>query len=442
MSRTPASHGNAVAAVTAICRGASSAWEAVCTLLNRTPSQGRVGSPGSLDRGQREDAAALSGAMERQLMDQGEGSARAATTYRSAEVADALSAALASETPLPEGALAHAAASALDRLYWPSFTRDWLAKRGTSFELSAGDLYPVGDMRLMGSVGHSARPHRLPLRPGELAHVRRRATDGTRVRVVGEYAPIIDRLASSPPLEAAVLLPNESLAELSLPPNRMGPGDSQVQRSTIDRLLGEALEEGVDIVILPELSVDEGIVDWLSERWAGSADLPILFAGSAHLIEDGRRINRTTILLPGVGVAWHHDKFTVFEGRDGQQEPIDPAEPCITLGCGHLVRVATLVCKDALSIDFAGLVADLGAHLLTVPSMSSTLGEFSTAANLLIARSQGATVVANNPRVWDGTSVGHALLGQPAPQTDRRCLERRSIAAPDLAIARLGSGWS
>lgn len=442
MSRTPASHGNAEGAVTAICRGASSAWEAVCTLLNRTRSHGSVENPGNQDGGEREAAASVLAAMERRLMVQGEGSAHAATTYRSAEVADALSAALASETPLSDGALAYAAASALDRLYWPSFTPDWLGERGSSFELEAGDLYPVGEMRLMGAVGHSARPHRLPLRQGELAHVRRRAGDGTRVRVVGEYAPIIDGLATSPPLKAAVVLPNELLTELSLPPSRMGPCDSQTQRATIERLLGEALEEGVDIVVLPELSVDEDIFDWLSERWAGSADLPILFAGSAHLVEDGRRVNRTAVLLPGVGAAWHHDKFTVFEDRKGQQEPIDPVEPCITLGCGHLVRVATLICKDALSIDLAGLVADLGVHLLAVPSMSSTLGEFSTAANLLISRSQGATVVANNPRVWNGTSVGHALLGQPVPQTDRRCLERRSVIAPDLGIARLGGGWS
>lgn len=442
MSRMPATHGNAEAAIAAICRGASSAWEAVCTLLNRAHSLGSVENPGTQDRGQREDAAAISAAIEGRLTSQGEGSARETTTFQPAEVADALSATLASETLISEGALAHAAASVLDRLYWPSFTRDWLAERGASFELDAGDLYPIGEMRLLGAVGHSARPHRLLLRPGELAHVRRRAGDGTRVRVIGEYAPILDRLAASPPLEAAVLLPNESLTELSLPPSPMGPGNSQAQRSTIDRLLVEAIEEGVDIVVLPELSVTEDIVEWLSERWARSADLPILCAGSAHLVEGGRRVNRTTVLLPGVGAAWHHDKFTVFEDRDGQQEPIDPAEPCVTLGCGHLVRVATLICKDALSTDLAGLVADLGVHLMAVPSMSSTLGEFSTAANLLISRSQGATVVANNPRVWDGTLVAHALLGQPVRQTDRRCIERNSIVAPDLGIARLGSGWS
>lgn len=73
--------------------------------------------------------------------------------------------------------------------------------------------------------------------------------------------------------------------------------------------------------------------------------------------------------------------------------------------------------------------------------MSRGLGDFSTAASLLIARSQGATVVANNPRVWNGAGRDHALLGQPVPDAGQRCVERPSDSAPDLGIARLGTGW-
>ncbi|MCY4518485.1 MAG: hypothetical protein OXB99_14750 [Acidimicrobiaceae bacterium] len=433
--------GETGAVVAAICRKSDSAWRAVSALLEYARPQARGGGIKDSEASLHEQAAAVSAALEQRLMGQGASTSSTATRYMPAEVAGAIAATPASEILLSDGGFAHATAAALDQLYWPSFTRDWLAERGTSFELGAGELYPVGDMRLMGNVGHSARPHRLDLPAGELAHVRRRAEDGTRVRVIGEYAPIIDRLAASPPLEAAVVLPNESLSELSLPPSQMGPIDSQAQRSTIHLLLDEARSEGVDVVVLPELSVDREIVEWLSEQWANAADLPILFAGSAHLVEDGQRVNRTFVLLPGVGAAWHHDKFTVFEDRNGVREPIDPAEPCITIGCGHLVRVATLVCKDALSVSHAGLVADLGVHLLAVPAMSSTLAEFSTAANQLISRSQGATVVANNPRTWHGSPVGHALLGQPVRQTDGRCIERPSLATPDLGIARLGSGW-
>ena len=72
--------------------------------------------------------------------------------------------------------------------------------------------------------------------------------------------------------------------------------------------------------------------------------------------------------------------------------------------------------------------------------MSDVLGPFSTAAEVLISRSQGATLVANNPRVWDGNPVEHALLGHPVPGMSR-VVARRSDGAPELGIARLGLGW-
>lgn len=428
----------ACAEIAAICRNSGSGWRAVCALLEHARSHDADGGFGSLDDRRRDEAAAATAALERSLAPSGSASTTASAVYRPNEVGDAVA---ALSTPLAAGELAYAVASLLDQLYWPSFARDWLADRGTSFELGVGELFPIGEMRLMGSVGHSARPHRLSLPAGELAHVRRRSDDGVRVRVIGEYAPIIDRLAGSPPLGAAVLLPNESWSELDRPPNGMGPANSVAQQRTIEELLRRASEMGVDVAVFPELSVDEDIVRWLELQWAESTDLPILFAGSAHLAEGGRRVNRSTVLLPGVGAAWRHDKFTVFEDRDGSREPIEPDKPYITLGCGRLVRVATLICKDALSADIARLVADLGVHLLAVPAMSRGLGDFSTAASLLIARSQGATVVANNPRVWNGAGRGHALLGQPVPDADQRCVERRSDSAPDLAIARLGAGW-
>ncbi len=424
----------------AICQGARSAWHAVSSLLEYARSQAGSDTIGRSEESFLEQAAALSASLEGHLTPR-ESAFATATEYTPEMVGQTIAAVSADAISLTDEALALTIATVLDRLYWPTFTRDWLSERGTSFELKEGDLYPINEMRLMGDVGHSARPHRLHLPPGELAHVRRLTRSDVKVQVIGEYAPILDRLASSPPLEIAALLPNESLTELRLPPNQMGPANPQAQRLLIDRLLRDACREGVDVVVLPELSVDQETVEWLSEKWATATDLPILFAGSAHLVDDGQLVNRASVLLPGVGTAWHHDKFTVFEGRNGIREPVNPAEPCITLGCGNLVRVATLVCKDALSADHAGLVADLGAHLLAVPAMSASVGEFSTAANLLIARSQGAMLVANNPRLWQGTPVAHALLGQPVPQTENRCRERLSEAAPDQGIARLGTGW-
>ncbi len=423
--------------VASICRQASSVWLATCALLDRAASLG-VGRDVWADSDSRQEAERIRAVVERALSwPEGVPLSSGAAD----DASDAGDAVAMMTTSLTTGELSYLVASALDQLFWRSFTRDWLVDRGRLFDLRAGDFYPVDEMRLMGAVAYSARPHRRGLHTGELPHVRRFDADGIRVAVNGEHPRMLDRLAASPPLETAVLLPNESWSELTEAPQRMGPADSAAQRSKIGELLRQAREAGVSVAVLPELSVDEDIVDSLATEWAEATDLPILVAGSAHLVDGDRRVNRATVLLPGVGAAWHHDKTAVFEDRDGNREPIDPGEPCITLGCGYQVRIATLICKDALVADTYRLVADLGVHLLAVPAMSNRLGDFASAAHELIARAQGATVVANNPRLWRDANVEHALLGQPVRDVEPRNVPRRSGGAPDLAIARLGSGW-
>ena len=427
----------AVHEVASICRDADSAWHATCALLERAESLGGGGGDWA-DGDSQPEAERVRETLERALNRPGDVPLNVGTADDASDAGDAVA---MMTTSLTTGELSYLVASVLDQQFWRSFTRGWLADRGPVFDLHAGDRYPVDDMRLMGAVGYSARPSRRGLGAGELAHVRQLKSDGIRVEVNGEYPRIIDLLAAATPLEAAVLLPNESWAELTEAPGRMGPADSVMQQAIVTELLRHASELGVSVAVLPELSVDEDIVESLATDWAEATDRPILFAGSAHLADVNRRVNRTTVLLPGVGPAWHHDKTTVFENRDGKREPIDPGEPSITLGCGYQVRIATLICKDALGTDMYRLVADLGVHLLAVPAMSDRLGDFSAVAHELVARSQGATVVANNPRLWRGADVEHALLGQPVRETGARVTDRRSAGAPDIAIARLGSGW-
>lgn len=430
--------GAAVAEVATICSHAGSAWLAVCVLHERAEELGVHTSVWDGNSDDHLDAESVKESLEGAL-DPPDGTQPTSGTDYDPEFVSAAIAGLA--TPLDLGRLSHVVATVLDGLYWPNFTRDWLADRGPNFELCLGERYPVGRMRLLGAVGHSAHPHRLGLGIGELAHVRKLGVGNIRVIVNGEFAPIIDGLANSPPLHAAALLPNESRAELAGSSYPVGPSDVAGQRSVIGDLLTQARSRGVKAAVLPELSVDASILEALESEWAEATDRPMLFAGTVHDVDRGRRVNRTKVLLPGVGAAWSHDKSAAFVDREGRREPIDPVEPSITLGCGELVRVATLICKDALGVDVARLVADLGVHLLAVPAMSGGLGDYSNVANELIRRSQGATVVANNPRLWDGDDVEHALLGQPVRLASRRILERRSLAAPDLGVARLGSGW-
>lgn len=415
-----------------MCRAAATAWRAVCALLDHAEGLGLQSSPWSTAAHQEAERV---GNELKSLLDMRGGSG--STPYDGAHV-DATVRQIT--TSLDEGELALVVARVLDDRHWESFTHDWLADRGRTFVLSKGERHPVGEMRLMGAVGHSTRPYRLDLPDGELPHVRRRSGRRIEVVVQAECAAILDGLASKAPLTVAAALANETWDDLAGPPARVAPNDPGAQMERIERLLHRAQQRDVAVVVLPELCATPDIVSQLAAEWAGRTDAPVLFAGSAHLSDAGRRVNRASALLPGVGVAWTHDKYSVFEARDGTREPVDPQQPSLVLGCGDMVRVATVICKDALGMDTATELADLGVHLLAVPAMSEVLGPFLTAPEVLINRSQGATVVANNPRVWDGQPVEHALLGHPVQGT-RRVVERHSDGAPDLGIARLGSGW-
>ena len=416
-----------------MCRVSAGPWRAVCALLDHAEEAGLESSPWSTSV--QPEAERVRGELDALLSAQRE----AEFTPYNSELVDTIVRGI--ETSLDEGELAFVVARLVDDHYWPSFTQEWLDERGRTFVLRGGERYPIGEMRLMGAIGHSSRPHRLYLPDDELPHVRRRSgEDNIRVVVEGRYAAILDGLAGRAPLTVAAALVNETWDELTASSGSIAPNNAAAQMARIRGLLQEARERHASLVVLPELCVTAELVEQLAEEWAERVDAPILFAGSVHLSDAGCRANRTSVLLPGVGVAWTHDKYTVFEARDGTRELIDLQQPCIVLGCGHLVRVATVICKDSLDLRTAKALGDLGVHLLAVPAMSEVLAPFSTAPELLIARSQGATVVANNPRVWNGEPVEHGVLGQPVDHMDR-VVARSSEGAPDLGIARLGSGW-
>lgn len=135
-----------------------------------------------------------------------------------------------------------------------------------------------------------------------------------------------------------------------------------------------------------------------------------------------------------------HHKLAPYESRDGNREGIDPARPEVTIACGKHVRVAVLICKDVLARQYHQLLGDLGVHLLGVPAMSAGLGDFTSAAHALVARSQGAMVVANNPRVWEGVVAETALLSHPVSDHQKTDVTR-ALSAPDISYGVLGEGW-
>ena len=312
--------------------------------------------------------------------------------------------------------LAYATATGLDRAFAATFTQSWLGEKPPVFVLDPGEPFPISDMRLMGGTRYSARPHRLNMPDHELPHVRSLSQSEMTVRIDARYAASLDGLGAGDPLSVAAVIVNEDRTELDAP-DALFPivaKDPVKQRARVKRSVAGALSRGAVVVVVPELSIADGNVGDIEELLDQTVGSAIVFAGSAHVRRGSVRVNEGQVILPEVGVAWSHDKLVPYETRDGSREGIDQARPEVTIACGNHVRVALLICKDVLTPQYHRLLGDLGVHLLGVPAMSAGLGDFTGAAHALVARSQGAMVVANK-----STGLGRGWCRDRPPQPSR-----------------------
>lgn len=127
--------GAAVAEVAAICGQAGSAWLAVCGLHERAEELGVHTSVWDGDNDDHLDAEAVKESLER-FIEPPDGTQPTSGTDYEPESVSAAIAGLA--TPMDLGRLSHVVATVLDGLYWPNFTRDWLADRGQSSNSVSG----------------------------------------------------------------------------------------------------------------------------------------------------------------------------------------------------------------------------------------------------------------------------------------------------------------
>ena len=419
--------------VTEIIGAATTAWRATADLVSRYWEEG-IGSPWHGADDTRQAAEEIASRIQDAF--------RVETKPLKFDPRGVLDVVCALPEDLTTGELAYAVAMGLDRAFAATFTRSWLGENRQVFDLEPGDPFPISDMSLMGHSGYSSHPHRLYLRGDEFPHVRRLSDSGITVRIDARYAASLDGLLAAGPLPVAAVVVNEDWAELDAP-DALFPivaKDPVTQQARVTRAVAGALSQGSVVVVVPELSITAssvGDIEALLDQTVGSA---IVFAGSAHVLRGSDRVNEAQVILPEVGAAWSHDKLVPYETRGGNREGIDSARPQVTIACGNHVRVAVLICKDVLAPQHHRLLGDLGVHLLGVPAMSAGLDDFTAAAHTLVARSQGAMVVANNPRVWEGVVAETALLSHPVADHQKTEVIR-AFGASGLSYGVLGEGW-
>jgi predicted amidohydrolase len=197
----------------------------------------------------------------------------------------------------------------------------------------------------------------------------------------------------------------------------------EAQKYLIDKVLKPCLQKEVDLLVLPELSVDEGLLNFL-KNWlklnnrerisSGKAGLLLVVAGSFHFeIEGDKRFNVSTVLDHTGSVLWTQNKIKrfSFDKSDIQKNPqlpilleTSPAggyegiEETGTICCADtpLGRIAVCICIDFFHKEHMETYRQAGINLFLVPAMSPQVIRFLETAALFCGDNLAASFIANN----------------------------------------------
>jgi predicted amidohydrolase len=319
----------------------------------------------------------------------------------------------------------------IDRASHDTFSRSWarsfLISGHDVAHLAAGDFYPVADADPALLDGHEpcSRPASLtdPL-PGELPHVR--VFEASPFDVVIDFTHRDDLEAIEARFErVAVGHPNRLFKEFKVPAAEGGavfpirPLDAEAQARRVTLLTERAIDEDVQVLVLPELSVGSRAAEAIQDNLDDAEGLHLVLAGSRHIGTGAEAANVAIGLLPQAERRLEHHKIKPMRGTSNGREwkeGIDvTARPRLHLYQADQLRLGILICKDFLDKTVAETFTRLGVNLICVPAMSPKTDGFATRADAAATDAQAFTVVACGPRFWsDGRQVDPgAVFGQP-----------------------------
>jgi predicted amidohydrolase len=175
----------------------------------------------------------------------------------------------------------------------------------------------------------------------------------------------------------------------------------------LDELLTQARDHEIDILVLPELTIDTQALTRLQQGLGKETFPQAVVAGSFHVVHGDTLRNRAPVLGQDGRELWSHDKRGHFKVTGRQiralgraSESGEPGLFCDTLpadhganeecleGIGHgdtlqvfdapIGRVAVLICADALDppAKYRGLVEEASIDLLLIIGMSAKTADF------------------------------------------------------------------
>lgn len=329
----------------------------------------------------------------------------------------------------------HAAGWALSLACSATFASTWRLELGEREQvcLRTGDLFPCCDAPWPwladGRRSPTSRGSSLTNPPDdELPHVRRLrplTIDTRDVQVVVDFGFEAQLISVLDRVELAVgVHPNQRIEEFEMPGNPsffpIAPADRDGQADAALSGLERAVEAGASIVILPELSVEESLLEQLAAEVDDLDDEVLLVAGSRHHLDGDVAVNDATAVLAGHPRRMTHRKAVRFTtelgGGPGTREGIDRVSPVrLNVYQAGPYRLALPICKDLLDASMADALAHVGANVLLVPSMSPKTDAFLGRALELLAANQALTVMVCGPLNWGSQAPDPvALRVQPA----------------------------
>lgn len=313
--------------------------------------------------------------------------------------------------------------------------------RGRELEVAEGEPIPIARINLRSIFERLRDPaqevdlrpatERLGTDPDKVdSHVDRvtsltlmPATAGLRVVLSGVHADALATLTRGARIGAAI--PNTHLDSFEWDTDaektsfygvRVKPVEREEHVRRVRRLLQLTLDLGLHVVVFPELTIDEALLEEVRQTLSArepSARPLLVVAGSRHLpVKEGEPgTNEATALLRSMAEL-RHQKFRPYVGPVGKvgTERLDVRRPTLRVHLSGSWTVVLLICKDLLDDATLTLLTGLQARLVLVPSLSETTEDYITDVRRLAQHSRSTVVVAN---VHHLDHTHEALFGRP-----------------------------
>jgi hypothetical protein len=190
--------------------------------------------------------------------------------------------------------------------------------------------------------------------------------------------------------------------------------------------LRAARDKGIDLAVLPELSLPPGSGLETALAAAPAAYPPLIVAGSAHVREVSPasglavRANECEIYLDGRPIARHRKihPYVLKDARGARTEQLTGEQKTLRILAGEHTRLAVVICADLNDTLIPSLLESAWVNLLLVPALTDAPGAFGGVIGKLASICQAVAVVVNASRPPIPTPQGprqpfHVLAAVP-----------------------------